>query len=144
MLDHTLDIRGETLTLLPERAVYWPRTETLFIADLHIGKAATYRSLAVPIPEGTMQADLVRLSNALTRTNAKQLIILGDLLHSARGRDEITLETFTQWRTSHAEIGVKLVIGNHDQRAGELPVAWNIEALNGPTTGPDFILNHEP
>ena len=34
---------GERLWLLPDRAAYWPRTETLLVADAHLGKAAAFR-----------------------------------------------------------------------------------------------------
>lgn len=144
MTDCTLEVCTETLALLPERAVYWPRTETLLIADLHLGKAATYRAYAIPLPEGNVAADLERLSAALLRTNARQLIILGDLLHSARGRDPLVMAEFTEWRAAHAELDIHLVLGNHDLRAGEPPLEWKIRVATGPTPGPCFVLNHEP
>jgi len=144
MTDYTLELHGETLILMPERAVYWPRAETLFIADPHLGKAATFRAYAVPLPEGNMQDDLDRLAQALNRVQARQLVILGDLLHAAKGRDSAVMELFTRWRAARPDLAIHLIIGNHDQRAGELPAEWAIHAVNGPTPGPYFVLNHEP
>ena len=37
-------VRAGVLKLLPERAVFAPAAKTLFVADLHLGKAATFRS----------------------------------------------------------------------------------------------------
>ena len=44
---------GEAVWLLPEHALWWPAQRVLFIADLHLGKAATYRTLGQPVPAGT-------------------------------------------------------------------------------------------
>ncbi len=144
MNDYIFKIKTETLHLLPERAVYWPRTQTLFIADPHFGKTATFRAHAIPLPEGDMAGDLTRLSQALQRTAAKQLIVLGDLLHAARGRDETVLNTFMTWRAQHMDLRIFLVRGNHDRSAGDPPEDWGIQIVNGPTPGPYFVLSHEP
>ena len=144
MNDYIFKIQDETPHLLPERAVYWPRTQTLFIADPHFGKTATFRAHAIPLPEGDMAADLARLTQALQRTAAKQLIVLGDLLHAARGRDETVLNTFMTWRAQHMDLRIFLVRGNHDRSAGDPPEDWGIQIVNGPTPGPYFVLSHEP
>lgn len=144
MSDYRIEIHDETLLLLPERAVYWPRTGTLFIADPHLGKSATLRAHAIPLPEGDMAADLHRLSQAVRRTQANQVIILGDLLHAARGRDASVLTTFTAWRAQHMDLHLFLVRGNHDRSAGDPPEDWQIQIVNGPTPGPHFVLSHEP
>ncbi len=39
-----LELRGQHLVLLPERAAYWREQEMLLIADMHCGKAATFRA----------------------------------------------------------------------------------------------------
>ena len=85
MADLTTTLAGEEVVMLPERALYWPRARTLFLADLHWGKAATFRASHVPVPIGTTASDLARLSRALTRTGASHLVILGDLLHARAG-----------------------------------------------------------
>ncbi|CAN5557310.1 ligase-associated DNA damage response endonuclease PdeM [soil metagenome] len=144
MTDYTLHIYNETLHLLPERAVYWQRTSTLLIADPHLGKTATLRAHAIPLPEGDMAADLQRLTQAIQRTGAQQLIVLGDLLHAARGRDASVLTTFTDWRAQHPTLRIFLVRGNHDRSAGDPPDDWKIQTVNGPTPGPNFVLSHEP
>ena len=47
-------LAGEELWLLPEKALYWPAQQALLIADVHFGKAAAYRSLGQPVPQGTV------------------------------------------------------------------------------------------
>ena len=59
------NVQGETLWLLPQRAVYWPRAGALIVADVHFGKAATFRAGGIPVPGGTTAEMLRRLSVAL-------------------------------------------------------------------------------
>ncbi|MFA6207430.1 MAG: DEAD/DEAH box helicase, partial [Methylocystis sp.] len=48
------------VVLLPQRAVWRVETRTLFIADAHLGKAATFRALGQPAPKGTTRDNLDR------------------------------------------------------------------------------------
>ena len=79
--------------LLPGRAAFLPATSTLLVADVHIGKAASFRRLGVPVPAGTTAANLVRLDGLLARWPVRRLVVLGDLLHAASGRAATTLAT---------------------------------------------------
>lgn len=144
MSQFSLEIANETLHLLPERALYWPRTGTLFIADPHFGKDATFRAHAIPLPQGATNAELDRLTQAIERTGAQKLIILGDLLHAAKGREPAVLHAVAAWRTQQSNLAIYLVRGNHDRHAGDPPIEWHMEIVDGPTPGPHWVLNHEP
>ena len=50
--------QSETLQLLPEKAIFWEKENTLFLADPHFGKAAAFRKVGIPIPETTSEDDL--------------------------------------------------------------------------------------
>jgi hypothetical protein len=39
--------------MLPDRATWWPAERVLFVADVHLGKPATYSALGQPVPKGT-------------------------------------------------------------------------------------------
>lgn len=56
----TVHWAGETLHLLPSHALWWPSGQALLIADLHLGKATSYRALGQPVPGGTTR-DAMRL-----------------------------------------------------------------------------------
>ena len=58
----------------------------LFVADVHLGKAAAFRAGGVPLPRGSTAADLARLAAVLQETGAQRLVVLGDFLHGAAGR----------------------------------------------------------
>lgn len=144
MGDLEVAIGPETLRLLPERALFWPRARTLFIADLHVGKAAAFRASAVPIPEGSTADDLARLTRVVKRTQVKTLVILGDLLHASASRQPALMDAVLAWRAAHPTLRIFLVRGNHDRAAGDPPSEWGIIPVNGPTRGPYFVLNHTP
>lgn len=138
------EVAGEKLVLLPERAMYWPSRKALFIADFHLGKAASFRSAGIPLPSGTTSENVERLDRAIGRTGASEVIFLGDFLHSKEGRAPRTFERFTAWRESRAGVDLTIVRGNHDKKAGDPPEAWRVKCIDaGETVGP-FVLNHEP
>lgn len=137
-------VAGEDLVLLPERAVFWPARQTLFVADFHLGKAASFRVAGIPLPSGTTAENVGRLGRAIDRTRAKQVVFLGDFLHSAMGRTQSTFERFAGWRESRSALDLTIVRGNHDKKAGDPPEAWGVRCIEaGEALGP-FILNHEP
>jgi uncharacterized protein len=137
-------IAGERVTLFAERALHWPRGSTLFVADVHLGKAAAFRAGGVPLPGGTTAGDLARLGRLVAATGCKRLIVLGDFLHAAAGRTPALERAFTAWRERHGGLGITLVRGNHDQKAGDPPPAWRIEVLAEPHVQPPFLLCHQP
>ena len=138
------EIAGERLVLLPERAAFWPARETLFVADFHLGKAASFRAAGIPMPAGTTSENVERLGRAIDRTRASRVVFLGDFLHAAEGRASRTFERFSAWRQSRADVKFTLIRGNHDRKAGDPPGEWKIDCADaGAALGP-FVLNHEP
>lgn len=137
-------LAGERLQLLPEKGVWWPAGETLFVADLHWGKEAAFRAAAIPVPDG-LAADLQRLSLLLARTNARRLVVLGDLQHHRSGRTPAGEALIQRWRVSVAGVEIVLVRGNHDRSAGDPPAAWGIRTCAEPATwGPWELWHHPP
>jgi uncharacterized protein len=135
---------GETLWLLADKAIYWPARRTLLVADVHIGKAASYRALHQPVPRGTTDATLARLDVLLAAHECEQLIILGDFLHARTAHAPATLERLQAWKQRHVGVKVVLVRGNHDRHAGDPPAALGIEVSDEPLLLEPFALQHEP
>ncbi len=139
-----LEIAQETLQILPQKALYWPREKTLFIADAHFGKAASFRAAGIPMPRGTTLQTLAKIDECLRSTSASRIIFLGDFLHNQDSRVDETFATFAAWRAAHDQLNLQLVRGNHDVRAGDPPLEWNITCVDeGETMGP-FCLAHHP
>ena len=135
---------GAELHLLPARAVWWPHGQTLFIADLHLGKAATYRALGQPVPGGTTQANLERLSALIAQYVPRHIIFLGDFLHAAAARTPAVLTALDAWRARHPSTAMTLVRGNHDSRAGDPPASLAIDVVEEPYLHGPFACCHHP
>jgi uncharacterized protein len=140
----TIQLSNETVMLHPEKALYWPREATLFVADIHVGKVAAFRAAGMPLPPGSTTAALKRLSRVVNDMQAKRIVFLGDFLHSRAARAEPTFAKFFEWRESQQHINITLVRGNHDKHAGDPPADWQIDCIEeGETLGP-FCLAHHP
>jgi DNA ligase-associated metallophosphoesterase len=138
------EVAGERVVLLPERVMFWPARAMLFVADFHLGKAASFRRAGIALPSGTTADNVERLGRALDKTRAARVVFLGDFLHSKHGRTEDTLGRFAAWRQARAGIEMTIVRGNHDRKAGDPPQDWSIHCVEeGAHDGP-FVLNHEP
>ena len=140
----TFTLQGESLTLFSERGVYWPKAQTLLVADTHWGKAATMRAAAIPVPGGTTVDDLSRLSRLLDRTGARRLVLLGDVIHARQGRAPQTLAAVAEWRSHHHTLDILMIRGNHDRGAGDPPDELNIRCCNAPVVEPPFVFQHFP
>jgi DNA ligase-associated metallophosphoesterase len=138
-----IETAGERLWLLPQRAAYWPRTRTLLIADAHLGKAAAFRRAGVPVPSGTTDQNLALLTTLIAELNAQRVIFLGDMVHSRAARNA-TSDAFIRWRSSHSNVEMVLVRGNHDKRAGDPPCEWLVECMNEPHIVDSLALVHTP
>jgi DNA ligase-associated metallophosphoesterase len=138
-----IEVAGETLALFPERAAWWARERTLLVADPHFGKAATFRSLGVPVPRGTTADALSRLDTLLHRLDARRILFLGDFLHARRGRSAATLGAVAEWRGRHGRVAMTIVRGNHDREAGDVH-AVGIDGVDAPLVEPPFVFTHVP
>lgn len=138
-------VAGETVWLLPEHAVWWPRAEMLMVADVHIGKAAAFRALGQPVPHGTTAENLARLLALTQRFPVRELVCLGDFLHARAARTSAVLRALRDWRHQMpTRARCVLVRGNHDRHAGDPPAELDIDVVPEPLVVPPFALCHEP
>lgn len=142
--EYPLHIGSSTLLLLADKAIYWPEQQALLIADAHFGKAAAYRALGQPVPQGTTSHNLQRLNMLLSHYPAQQLIFLGDFLHAPKSHAPATLAALSHWRAQHAQLQCILVRGNHDKHAGDPPANLNILTVDEPYLMGNFALQHTP
>lgn len=142
----TCELAGETVELLPDRALWWPEGRTLFVADVHWGKAAALRAGQIAIPGGTTARDLERLTTLLTQQQAHRLVILGDAFHAKAGMTDGLRRQLQAWRDQHAQVEILMVRGNHDRRAGDPAEALNFAVVDEPYPLPHspFVLAHDP
>jgi len=141
---YPVTLAGETLWLLADKAVYWPRQAILMIADAHFGKAAAYRKLGQPVPRGTTASNLQNLDRLLHAYPVEHLIFLGDFFHAPESLSVGTLAALNAWREATGTLQVTLIRGNHDRRAGDPPAYLRMAVVNEPLRVGPFALAHEP
>lgn len=139
-----VQLAGSELWLLADKAIWWPAEQALLIADIHFGKAATYRALGQPVPHGTTASNLQRLDDLLAGFPCRQLIFLGDFLHAPQAQTPAVLSALSEWRARHPELAITLIRGNHDQRAGDPPAELHIGVVSEPLLIGPYALQHEP
>jgi len=135
---------GQALQLWPQRAAFDPALRLLLVADVHFGKARTFRRLGVPVPAGITAESLARLDGLLAATGATELVVLGDLLHARDALAADTLVALRAWRERHAALHWTLVRGNHDHHAGDPPAVLRVQVIDGPLRRGPWALVHQP
>ena len=137
-------LAGQDALLHPTGTLYLCAQHTLLVADAHFGKAVSFRKLGVPVPRGTTGETLARLDAAISDTGAKQVVFLGDFLHSVRSHAAGTLGALHDWRAAQAGLALTLVRGNHDDRAGDPPASLRFTVVDEPLMLGPFALCHHP
>lgn len=142
--DVVIELCGQTIALMPERAAWWKNTDTLLVADPHFGKSATFRAGGIPVPSGTTHEALSRLRNITARTRARRIVFLGDMLHAKAGRSDDMLASLVMWREDSRDLDLTLVRGNHDRHAGDPPGELGMTCVDAPFAIGPFAMSHHP
>ena len=142
--EHALTINNQLYLVLADKALYWPKHKALLIADAHFGKAAAYRALGQPVPQGTTTHNLQRLDSLIDGYDVQQIIFLGDFLHAHKSHALSTLTALRKWRLRHSNMQCILIRGNHDVSAGDPPADLKFTVVNEPYLIDGFALQHIP
>lgn len=137
-------IAGEAVLLLAEKALFWPREKMLVIADIHFGKAASFRALGVPVPRGTTTQNLEALDALVARHGVRHILFLGDFLHARAAHASATQAAMHAWRQRNSTLALTLVRGNHDRHAGDPAARLGITLVDEPYTLGPFSFCHHP
>lgn len=139
------------LRLLPSGAAWCEATQSLLVADLHLGKAHSFRQQGVPVPKGTTAQSLVQLSADVRATHAATVVFLGDFLHARQA--QAVVPAVAAWRQLHPHLALWLVRGNHDRHAGDPQLkptpashgdALDLQCFDEPLRHGPWALCHHP
>ena len=135
-----IEIRGEKLFLLPEKAIYWEAKELLIIADLHVGKSSHFRKNGIAVPATAENKNWTVLTALFEKIKPKRVNFLGDLFHSVYNQE---WEVFTTLLNTFPKIQFELTLGNHDILDPKLYENSKLKVFKE-LVEPPFILTHEP
>lgn len=137
----TVEVLGQKLELLPEKAIFWSQTGFLILTDLHLGKAGHFRKAGIPIPGNVHQADLCCLQNLIDTYQPEAVLMLGDLFHSEINREWNDFRSFLQ---TNASLHFVLVKGNHDILPEDAYCEQNLTVYQEEWRFPPFHFSHHP
>ncbi|GAB5349868.1 ligase-associated DNA damage response endonuclease PdeM [Alteriqipengyuania sp. 357] len=109
-----LSFGNTELLLRSDRAVYWPRERTLFVADLHLEKASFFAQHGQPLPPYDSRETLERVSIAVRETGAERVVTLGDNFHDAEGATRLEPVACDMLRALTRKVEWIWITGNHD------------------------------
>ncbi len=137
----TIDICGQKLILLPQKAIFWQEASFLILSDLHLGKAGHFRKAGIPISGKVHEDDLRCLQQLVDTYQPKLVLLLGDLFHS-----EINLEwnDFRLFLQNNADQSFVLVKGNHDILPEDAYPEDNLKVHEEAWRCPPFYFSHHP
>lgn len=134
-------IAGEELQLDESGAIWWKKERTLFLADLHLGKAQHFRKEGIPIPQRVQAANFLLLEHLMNKYCPMDVFFLGDLFHSEYN---LVWNQFEDWMISWDKIQFHLILGNHDILDHHNYQNSRIQTYQeGLEVGP-FVLYHHP
>jgi DNA ligase-associated metallophosphoesterase len=136
-----LSVKGQTLHLHPLKAIFWEEKQTLFLADLHLGKAAHFRKKGLAVPAQVLQTNLENIRLLLEWYSPNRVLFLGDLFHSTHNP---VWEELLRFLETFPEVSFELVKGNHDILP---PAAYENSLLRlhkETLTEEPFIFSHHP
>lgn len=139
-----VQLAGEPWRLLGAAAALHVPSRTLVVADVHLGKAATFRALGVPVPQGTTTDNLRRLTAVIESEQPLAIVFLGDLFHAREAHAPATLARVARWRGLHPDAEIVVVEGNHDRKAGAPPAALRAQVVAEPWPLGAALLAHHP
>ena len=66
-----LEFANQSFVMLCERALWWPSTRTLIVADTHLGKDAHFQANGLQVPNDVTSNDLARLTLLIDTSHAR-------------------------------------------------------------------------
>jgi DNA ligase-associated metallophosphoesterase len=104
----------EELRLDAGRALFWPRMEALLVADLHLEKASFFAGHGQMLPPYDSRETLARIADAVRRTGARRVYVLGDSFHDAGGPDRLEPQARGMLAALTRALDWTWISGNHD------------------------------
>ncbi|WMN11269.1 ligase-associated DNA damage response endonuclease PdeM [Marivirga salinae] len=136
-----IQLAGEKLLLSEDKIIYWSKKQTVFIADLHLGKTTHFRKSGIAIPLAIITAEIDRIENIIEKFRPKRIFFLGDLFHSDLNHE---WNIFNDFLEQHPTVEFILIKGNHDILNDKIYNLSKLKIEKEPFQLDSFILSHHP
>jgi DNA ligase-associated metallophosphoesterase len=136
-----IELAGNPVLLLPEKAMLLIEPNILVLADVHLGKATHFRKSGIHIPLATTARDYEVLNQLLLQYQPSQVWFLGDLFHSEHNAEWQQFAAFIrQWPDIH----FTLLKGNHDIIPEQNFATLSVTIVAQSLWYQDICCTHEP
>ena len=135
-------INDISITLTAHKVFLCKRFDALFIADLHLGKTASFSQLGVALPKESQLTTLDRFQNVLDTYRPKNCYILGDLFHNKLPKNNLIDDQFQEFLDKNKTVNFYLTTGNHDSKHNDRIQKFSMQVKPFFELGP-FILSHK-
>ena len=105
---------GQSLTPLPQGALYWAARQALLVADLHLEKASWFARGGQMLPPYDSLATLADLKALVQDTAVREVWCLGDSFHDPEGCSRLPEAAQEMLRALTAATRWTWITGNHD------------------------------
>ena len=136
-----IEIKGQLLTMFPEKALALMSGKILLLADLHFGKINHFRKSGIPVPSKANDQNSEFLIDLLNRLKPERVIFLGDLFHSHYNEE---WEVLGQVLHHFSSCSFELVKGNHDIMSNLQYERHKMRVHKRELKIGPFMLTHEP
>ncbi|MCP9222189.1 ligase-associated DNA damage response endonuclease PdeM [Erythrobacter sp. LQ02-29] len=109
-----LSFAGEEMALTRAGALFWPRMDTLFVADLHLEKASFFARTGQFLPPYDSRETLSRVTAEIAATGARRVITLGDNFHDPDGATRLEDGACAMLEELTGRVEWIWITGNHD------------------------------
>ncbi len=134
-------LHDQSLELLAEKALYHSDTNTLVIADLHLGKAIHFRKSGIAMPAQSTEKDYQKIELLIEKLQPEEIIFLGDLFHSSHNSE---WEIFLNRIKPYTNIHFTLILGNHDILSKKHYVNSGFTIVKNEMERGGIIYSHKP
>ncbi len=133
-------VNGVELIADAEGIAYWPETQTLLVADLHLEKGSSFARRGQLLPPYDTMTTLRRFEKCVSAWQPKRIIALGDSFHDRHASARLPLPATELLKSLMAGRMWVWVTGNHDP---EPPKGLDGDVIDELREG-GLILRHEP
>lgn len=130
------------LTLSSHKIIYIKEFDALLIADLHLGKTASFARLGIALVKEESLTTLKRFQLVLDLYQPKKCYILGDLFHNKLPKNNDVDIQFRAFLEKNSKITFYLTLGNHDEKHHNQIQSFQLQTELFFELGP-FILSHK-
>lgn len=136
-----IEIRGETLHLLPAKALYFPKRRLIGLADVHLGKAASLQSQGLPVPE-LAAMDLARIAELIEAYDPERVALIGDWIHAPTAWTRLLDTLLGEFFAAYPKVRFQLIVGNHERGSIERLKRAPLEIFQEEMREGPFVLSH--